>query len=68
MLECLMRNQGRTVTRSMLLEKVWGFHFDPHTNVIDTQVSRLRAKIDRGFEQPLLHTVRGVGYRFGGAI
>jgi two-component system OmpR family response regulator len=63
LLEYLMRNAGRVVTRTMLLENVWGYHFDPQTNVIDVHVSRLRAKIDRNFDQPLLHTVRGAGYR-----
>jgi two-component system, OmpR family, response regulator len=57
-----MRNAGRVVTRTMLLEQVWGYHFDPQTNVIDVHVSRLRAKIDKGFDRPLLHTVRGSGY------
>lgn len=60
-----MRNQGQVVTRTMLLEAVWDFHFDPGTNVIDVQISRLRNKIDKGHDTPLLHTVRGVGYRFG---
>ncbi|MBX9607736.1 MAG: response regulator transcription factor [Gammaproteobacteria bacterium] len=63
LLEFLMRHAGQVVTRTMLLEHVWDYHFDPQTNVIDVHVSRLRAKIDRGFEQPLLHTVRGAGYR-----
>lgn len=63
LLECLMRNAGRVVTRTMLLEKVWDYHFDPQTNVIDVHISRLRAKIDKDFDQPLLHTVRGAGYR-----
>jgi len=63
LLEFLMRHAGQVVTRTMLLEQVWDFHFDPQTNVIDTQISRLRAKIDKDFERPLLHTVRGVGYR-----
>jgi len=63
LLECLMRNAGRVVTRTMLLEKVWDYHFDPQTNVIDVHISRLRAKIDKEFESPLLHTVRGAGYR-----
>jgi two-component system OmpR family response regulator len=63
LLEYLMRHAGQVVTRTMLLEHVWDYHFDPQTNVIDVHVSRLRAKIDRGFDQPLLHTVRGVGYR-----
>lgn len=62
LLEYLVRNQGKTVTRSMLLEAVWDYHFDPGTNVIDVQVSRLRQKIDRNFTPPLLHTVRGTGY------
>ncbi len=63
LLECLMRNAGRVVTRTMLLEKVWDYHFDPQTNVIDVHISRLRGKIDKDFETPLLHTVRGAGYR-----
>jgi two-component system OmpR family response regulator len=63
LLEFLMRHAGQVVTRTMLLEGVWDYHFDPQTNVIDVHISRLRAKIDRGFEQPLLHTVRGAGYR-----
>jgi len=63
LLECLMRNAGRVVTRTMLLEKVWDYHFDPQTNVIDVHISRLRGKIDRDFDEPLLHTVRGAGYR-----
>jgi two-component system OmpR family response regulator len=58
-----MRHSGQLVTRTMLLEKVWDFQFDPQTNVIETQISRLRAKIDKGFDCPLLHTVRGEGYR-----
>ncbi|BBK42302.1 DNA-binding response regulator [Allostella vacuolata] len=62
LLECLMRHAGQVVTRTMLLEKVWDYHFDPQTNVIDVHVSRLRQKIDRGFDKPLLHTVRGAGY------
>jgi len=65
LLEYLVRNQGQVVTRTMLLEAVWDFHFDPGTNVIDVQISRLRNKIDKGHDTPLLHTVRGVGYRFG---
>ena len=63
LLEYLMRHAGQVVTRTMLLEHVWDYHFDPQTNVIDVHVSRLRAKIDRGFEPQLLHTVRGAGYR-----
>ena len=62
LLEYLMRHSGQVVTRTMLLENVWDYHFDPQTNVIDVHVSRLRAKIDRDFDKPLLHTVRGAGY------
>jgi two-component system OmpR family response regulator len=62
LLECLLRNQGHVVTRTMMLEEVWDYHFDPGTNVIDVHMSRLRKKIDEGAEIPLLHTVRGVGY------
>jgi two-component system OmpR family response regulator len=62
LLEYLMKNAGTVVTRTMLLEKVWDYHFDPQTNVIDVHMSRLRAKIDKGFARPLLHTVRGSGY------
>jgi two-component system, OmpR family, response regulator len=62
LLEYLVRNQGQVVTRTMLLEAVWEYHFDPQTNVIDVQISRLRQKIDKGFSPQLLHTVRGVGY------
>jgi two-component system OmpR family response regulator len=62
LLEYLMRHAGQVVTRTMLLEGVWDYHFDPQTNVIDVHVSRLRQKIDKGFEPPLLHTVRGAGY------
>jgi len=62
LLEYLMQNAGKVVTRTMLLEHVWDYHFDPQTNVIDVHVSRLRAKIDRDFDAPLLHTVRGAGY------
>jgi DNA-binding response OmpR family regulator len=58
----LMRNAGKVLTRTMLLEAVWDFHFDPHTNVIETHISRLRNKIDKPFETSLLHTVRGSGY------
>lgn len=63
LLEYLMRHAGQVVTRTMLLENVWDYHFDPQTNVIDVHISRLRAKLDRDFEQPLIHTVRGAGYR-----
>jgi two-component system OmpR family response regulator len=62
LLEYLMRNAGHIVTRTMLLENVWDYHFDPQTNVIDVHVSRLRSKIDKGFDEPLLQTVRGAGY------
>jgi two-component system OmpR family response regulator len=62
LLETLLRHPGRVMTRTMLLETVWDYHFDPQTNVIDVHISRLRQKIDRGFEQPLIHTVRGAGY------
>jgi two-component system OmpR family response regulator len=65
LLEFMMRHADRVVTRAMLLENVWEHHFDPQTNVIDVHVSRLRQKIDEGFNNPLLHTVRGVGYRLG---
>jgi two-component system OmpR family response regulator len=63
LLEFLMRHAGQSVTRTMLLEKVWEYHFDPQTNVIDVHVSRLRSKIDKGFDRPMLQTVRGAGYR-----
>ena len=63
LLEFLMRHVGQVVTRTMLLENVWDYHFDPQTNVIDVHISRLRQKIDKGFAKPLLHTVRGAGYR-----
>jgi two-component system OmpR family response regulator len=62
LLEFLMRHAGQTVTRTMLLEKVWNYHFDPQTNVIDVHISRLRGKIDKEFDRPLLQTVRGAGY------
>ncbi|MBV9202841.1 MAG: response regulator transcription factor [Alphaproteobacteria bacterium] len=65
LLEFLMRHAGQAVTRAMLLENVWEHHFDPQTNVIDVHLSRLRQKIDEGSDKPLLHTVRGVGYRLG---
>lgn len=65
LLEFMMRHAGQVVTRAMLLEQVWGYHFDPQTNVIDVHISRLRQKIDRDFEVPLLETVRGAGYRLG---
>jgi two-component system OmpR family response regulator len=62
LLEVLLRNQDHVVTRTMLLEEVWDYHFDPGTNVIDVHISRLRKKIDEAGQTPLLHTVRGVGY------
>lgn len=62
LLEYLMQHAGQVVTRTMLLENVWDYHFDPQTNVIDVHISRLRSKIDKGFSQPLLHTIRGTGY------
>ncbi len=65
LLEYLMRHEGQVVTRTMLLESVWDCHFDPQTNVIDVQISRLRNKVDKDFATPLIHTVRGTGYRFG---
>jgi two-component system OmpR family response regulator len=61
-LEFLMRHSGQVVTRTMLLEQVWNYHFDPKTGVIDVQISRLRQKLDKDFDQPMLHTVRGAGY------
>ncbi|MBO9418425.1 response regulator transcription factor [Labrenzia sp. R4_1] len=62
LLEYLMQHAGQVVTRTMLLENVWEYHFDPQTNVIDVHISRLRGKIDKGFDVPLLHTIRGAGY------
>mgnify|MGYP001278532928 CR=1 FL=1 len=62
LLEYLMRHADQVVTRTMLLEHVWDYHFDPQTNVIDVHISRLRAKVDKGFAEPLLHTIRGAGY------
>ncbi|PPD24798.1 MAG: DNA-binding response regulator [Methylocystis sp.] len=62
LLEYLMKHAGQVVTRTMLLENVWDYHFDPQTNVIDVHISRLRSKIDKGRENPLLHTIRGAGY------
>ena len=62
LLETLMRHAGQVMTRTMLLEKVWDYRFDPQTNVIDVHISRLRHKIDRGFAYPMIHTVRGAGY------
>jgi two-component system OmpR family response regulator len=65
LLEYMMRNTGQVVTRAMLLEAVWNYHFDPQTNVIDVHISRLRQKIDKGFATNLIQTVRGVGYVLG---
>ncbi|WP_373989107.1 winged helix-turn-helix domain-containing protein [Duganella sp. BuS-21] len=65
LLEYLMRNENQVLTRTMLLESVWDYHFDPQTNVIDVQISRLRAKVDKDFPVMLIHTLRGVGYRMG---
>lgn len=62
LLERLARHAGQVVTRAMLLESLWGFHFDPRANLIDAHISRLRAKVDRGFDSDLIHTIRGVGY------
>jgi two-component system OmpR family response regulator len=62
LLEALMLNAGRVVTRAMLLEQVWEFHFDPGTNIVESHISRIRSKIDRGGDPPLIHTLRGVGY------
>jgi len=62
LLEYLLRHQGQVISRTMLLEQVWDYNFDPQTNVIDVHISRLRNKIDKGFEKPLLHTIRGAGY------
>jgi len=62
LLEYLMRHAGRVVTRTMLLEHVWDFHFDPQTNVVESHISRLRGKVDKGFAAELIHTVRGAGY------
>ncbi|MCU0906337.1 MAG: response regulator transcription factor [Rhodobacteraceae bacterium] len=66
LLEVLMRNAGRVVTRTMLLEQVWNFNFEPNTTVVETHVSRLRAKIDKPFDTPLIHTVRSTGYTMHG--
>ena len=63
-----MRHAGQIVTRTMLLENVWSFHFDPKTNVIESHMSRLRAKVDRGFDRELIHTIRGAGYRLDAVV
>jgi two-component system OmpR family response regulator len=62
LLEYLMRHAGQVVTRTMLLENVWDFHFDPRTNIVETHISRLRGKVDKGYRDELIHTVRGAGY------
>jgi len=67
-LEFLMRHSGQTVSRKMLLEHVWDLHFDPETNVVEVHVSRLRKAVDKGFERPLIHTIRGVGYVVGAGM
>jgi two-component system OmpR family response regulator len=67
LLEFLMRNSGQVLTRTMIFESVWGYHFDPGTNVIDVHIARLRRKVDAANLPPLIHTVRGCGYRIGGA-
>lgn len=67
LLEYFLRHRDRVVTRTMLLEEVWDYRFDPHTSLIDTHISRLRKKIDEGFDKPFLHTVRGSGYRLSEA-
>jgi two-component system OmpR family response regulator len=66
LLEELMRNSDRAVTRTMLLERVWGFHFDPQTNLVETHISRLRAKLNHGGTPDVIETIRGVGYRMRG--
>jgi two-component system OmpR family response regulator len=68
LLEFLMRHAGEIVTRTMLLENVWSFHFDPGTNLIESHMSRLRAKVDRGFGRDLIHTIRGAGYRLDASV
>ena len=65
-LEILMRNSGRVVTRTLLLERVWNFNFEPNTTVVETHMSRLRAKIDKPFDTPLIHTIRNTGYSMHG--
>ena len=63
LLEFLARHAGQVVTRTMMLEKIWNYHFDPGSNVVDVHIGRLRRKLEEGFEAPILHTVRGAGYR-----
>jgi two-component system OmpR family response regulator len=65
-LEELMREEGKVVTRTMLLERVWNYHFDPQTNIVETHISRLRSKLNEGGKHDLIETVRGVGYRIAG--
>lgn len=67
LLEYFLRHKDRVVTRTMLLEQVWGYRFDPHTSIIDTHISRLRKKLDEGFQASMLHTLRGIGYRLSEA-
>ena len=62
LLEYLLNHKDQLVTRTMLLERVWDYHFDPSTNIVDVHISRLRQKIDKGFDRPLIHTLRGAGY------
>jgi two-component system OmpR family response regulator len=62
LLEYLMRHAGRVISKTMIMEHVWDYNFDPQTNVVEVRISRLRDKIDRGFDRKLIHTVRGVGY------
>lgn len=68
LLEYLLRNAGNVVTRGQLLEKVWDFHFDPTTNIVESHMSRLRGKVDRGFDRPLIDTIRGIGYILRGDL
>jgi two-component system OmpR family response regulator len=68
LLECLMRNAGRCVTRDMLIEHVWAFSLDPPTNVVEVYINYVRHKVDQGFEKKLIHTVWGVGYQLGGEV
>jgi two-component system OmpR family response regulator len=66
-LEYLARHAGQVVTRTMMLEKIWNYHFDPGSNVVDVHIGRLRRKLEEGFDSPILHTVRGAGYRLSSA-
>ena len=65
LLEFMMRRPGQVITRTMLLEGVWDFHFNPQTNLIDAQISKIRQKIDKGYDKPMIQTIRGVGYKLG---